>query len=274
MSRIYSLAYLTSHGLAPAEAVTLAAKVGYHGVGIRILPASPGGAFAPLIDDAAAVRETAKRIADTGIGVFDVEIVRIAPGFEVANYARFLDVCASLGAKAILVAGDDPDEARMTQSFAAFSAAAARYGLTADLEFMPWTDVRDCSTALRIVHNAGQANGGVLVDALHWARSASSLANVKAIPRNRLNYAQICDAPAGIPKTNTDLIHTARCARLLPGEGGIELVSLFTTLPQDLPISIEIPHETRIAELGVEAWAIQALAAAKAILARSESIRS
>ena len=52
----------------------------------------------------------------------------------------------------------------MTHSFAAFCAAAERYKLTADLEFMPWTNVRDCSTALRIVQNAGQANGGVLAD--------------------------------------------------------------------------------------------------------------
>lgn len=274
MSPIYSLAYLTTNGIAPAEAVTLAAKVGYHGVGIRILPASPGGAFAPLIDDAASLRETTRRIADTGVGVFDVEIVRIAPDFDITRYARFLDVCAAVGAKAILVAGDDPDESRMTQSFAAFCAAAARFNLTADLEFMPWTDVRDCSTALRIVRNAGQPNGGVLVDALHWGRSTSSLADVKAIPRNNLNYAQICDAPAGIPKSSAELIHTARCARLLPGEGGIDLVSLFAALPRDLPISIEVPHETRIAAIGVEGWASQALAAAKAVLARSESANS
>ena len=252
------------------ERVQLAAKVGYHGVGIRILPAAPGGAFAPLIDDASAVRETVTRISDTGVGVFDVEIVRIAPDFAVANYDRFLDICAAVGAKAILVAGDDPDEARMTQSFGAFCAAAARYNLTADIEFMPWTDVRNCSTALRIVQNAGQTNGGVLVDALHWGRSTSTIDDVKAIPRDRINYAQICDAPAGIPKTNAELIHTARCARLLPGEGGIDLVSLFAALPRDLPISIEVPHETRLAVIGVEGWAKQALAAAKVVLARSE----
>ncbi len=274
MSRIYSLAYLTTNGLAPLDALAVAAEVGYHGIGIRILPAAPGGAFAPLIDDAAALREVTKRIADTGVGVFDVEIVRIAPDFAVANSVGFLDVCAAVGAKAILVAGDDPDEARMTHSFAAFCAAAARYNLTADLEFMPWTDVRDCSTALRIVQNAGQANGGVLVDALHWGRSTSSLADVKAIPRNRLNYAQICDAPAGIPKTNAELIHTARCARLLPGEGGIDLVSVFAALPHDLPISIEIPHDERIRAHGVETWARQALAAAKAVVALAESATS
>jgi sugar phosphate isomerase/epimerase len=266
MARTYSLAYLTTQGLAPPDAISLARATGYDAVGIRILPASPGGAFAGLIEDKQLSQETVRRIADTGVSVFDVEIVRIAADFDVANYAPFFDVCAVVGAKAILVAGDDPDEARLTRSFAAFCAAAAPYALTADLEFMPWTAVPDCKTALRIVTQADQANGGVLVDALHWARSGSTLADVAAIPGNRLHYGQICDAPAGTPKTVAELIHTARCARLLPGEGGIDLKALFAALPGELPISIEIPHDERIPLVGVAAWARHSLDAAKRVL--------
>jgi sugar phosphate isomerase/epimerase len=270
MSRTYSLAYLTTHGIAPPDAITLAAEAGYQGVGIRIAPAAPGGAFAALIGDAALLRETTQRIADTGVGVLDVEIVRIAPDFNVANFKAFLDVCAAVGAKAILVAGDDPDDARMTDSFATFCAAAATYNLTADLEFMPWTHVRDCNTAHRIVENARQRNGGVLVDALHWARSTSTLADIKALPRGRLNYAQICDAPAGIPKTDAELIHTARYARLLPGEGGIDLVALFSALPKDVPVSVEIPNDACIPDVGVQTWARLALSATKAVIAAAD----
>ena len=40
MSRVYSVAYLTTNGIAAADAVTLAAQVGFHGLGIRILPAA------------------------------------------------------------------------------------------------------------------------------------------------------------------------------------------------------------------------------------------
>ena len=111
-------------------------------------------------------------------------------------------------------------------------------------------------------------NGGVLVDALHFARSASSLADIAAIPRPQLHYAQICDAPAEVPTTTEGLIHTARCERLLPGEGGIDLASLFDVLPRDLPVSVEIPSETRAPALGAEEWARQALVASKSILSR------
>ena len=60
--------------------------------------------------------------------------------------------------------------------------AAAPYGLTADLEFMPWTYVPDLATANKIVAQAGQPNAGVLVDALHFDRSNSSIAELARVP--------------------------------------------------------------------------------------------
>lgn len=266
MSRVYSLAYLTAAPLSPPDVVTLASKLGYGAVGVRALPAAPGGDFDPLIEDKTLLRETAARIRDTGVEVFDVEIVRIAADFSVEKFRPFLDVCGALGAKAVLVAGDDADEARLTASYAAFCAAAAEYGLSADLEFMPWTRIPDCRSALRIVEAAGCANGGVLVNSLHAGRSATTPDDIAAVPRSMLHYAQICDAPVPTPKTDEELIYTARCARLLPGEGGIDLKGIFGALPADLPISIEIPHHERKAQAGVEAWSREALAAARRIL--------
>jgi sugar phosphate isomerase/epimerase len=268
MPHLFSLAHLTLLGLSPAELIAVAARTGYDKVGLRLLAASPGGTAYPLMQDAGALAEAQARMRDTGVGVFDLEIVRVGARFRASEYLPFFEVGARLGAKAMLVAGDDADEARLTASFAALCAAAAPFGLSADLEFMPWTKVPDAATALRIVTGAAQENGGVLVDALHFARSASSLADIAAIPRQLLHYAQICDAPAEIPVTTEGLIHTARCERLLPGEGGIDLVSLFRTLPEDLPISVEIPNDKRAPALGAEAWARQALATSKAALAQ------
>ena len=267
MPHTYSLAYLTSAPLAPPEALTLGAKLGYDAIGVRIAPALIGGAFSPLTTDARLLRETVARIKATGVAVFDVEIVRINAAFNVTDWAPFLDVCAALGARAILVAGDDPDEARFTASFSAFCTAAATYNLTADLEFMPWTKVPDCRTALRIVTTADQLNGRVLIDTLHAGRSTTTLADLKAVPRNRLSYVQLCDAPAVTPATVEGLIHTARAARLLPGEGGLDLVGMLRQLPTDLPLSLEIPNDEAVKQLGIEAWCRNALVAAKAVVA-------
>ncbi|MBR0713559.1 sugar phosphate isomerase/epimerase [Bradyrhizobium liaoningense] len=269
MTRIYSLAYLTSAPMAPPDALTLAAKLGYQAIGARIAPAAPGGDFSPLTTDAAMLRETVSRIKDTGVPVFDVEIARLGADFAPERFAAFLETAGKLKARAILVAGDDPDEARLTDSFAAFCRAAAPYGLTADLEFMPWTAVKNAKAALRIVENAGEPNGRILVDALHAARSATTLDDIASLPRHLLSYGQLCDAPAGIPATNEELIHTARCARLLPGDGGIDLRGLVGALPDDLPLSLEIPNDEWLPRLGAEEWGRRALAAARRIVAEA-----
>jgi sugar phosphate isomerase/epimerase len=266
---IFSLAYLTQLDLPPPKAIALAARTGYQFVGLRLRPAAPGGIAYPLMDDPRGLAETLVAIEDTGVRVFDLEIIRLDPTFRARDCQSFFEVGAKLGARAILVAGDDADEARLTASFASLCEACAPFGLSADLEFMPWTKVPDARTALRVVTAAAQPNGAILVDALHFARSNSTIEDVAAIPRSRLNYAQICDAPAEIPDTVDGLIHTARCERLLPGEGGIELAALFAALPDDIPISVEIPNEKQAPALGAEAWARQALAASKATLSRA-----
>jgi len=268
MTHIYSLAYLTAP-MAPPDALALAGKIGYQAIGVRIAPAAPGGDFSPLATEPAMLRETIRRMADTGVRVFDVEIARIGPQFGVDSSASFLETAAVLNARAILVAGDDPDEPRLTDSFASLCRAAAPYGITANLEFMPWTAVKDVKTALRIVTNANQPNGRVLVDTLHAARSTTTLEEIARLPRQLLSYAQLCDAPADIPATDDGLIHTARCARLLPGDGGIDLVRLVQALPADLPFSLEIPNVEWLAGVGPEEWARRALAATRGIVARA-----
>jgi sugar phosphate isomerase/epimerase len=110
----------------------------------------------------------------------------------------------------------------------------------------------NAKAALRIVSNANEPNGRVLVNALHVARSATTFDDIASLPRHLLSYAQLCDAPAGIPATHEELIHTARCARLLPGDGGIDLRGLLLALPDDLPLSLEIPNDEWLSKLDAE----------------------
>jgi sugar phosphate isomerase/epimerase len=269
MSRVFSLAHLTALSLPPPELVDVGGRAGYDFVGLRLLPATPGGRAYPLMDDAPMLRETLARMKDTGIAVFDLEIVRLDERFDAGKLLPFLDVGRRLGARAMLVAGDDRDEARLAQSFAALCEAARPFGMAADIEFMPWTAVPNLSSAVRLVDGAGRpANAGILVDALHFARSRSHLPEIKALPRSWLHYSQICDAPAGIPPTDAELIHTARSERLLPGEGGIDLRALYDRLPADLPVAVEIPNDVRAPAMGFDEWSRQAIVAARKVLER------
>ena len=40
------------------------------------------------------------------------------------------------------------------------------------------------------------------------------------------------------------LLHQARAERLMPGDGGLDLVGLLQALPPRLPISVEVPMRT------------------------------
>ncbi len=259
--RTYSLAYLSSHRCTPAEAIRIAAQTGYSFVGLRLWPNAPGAPQQHLLDQPAALREALAAQKDTGVGVFDLEIIRINEQFDPHTWDALYDVGAQLQAKAILVAGDDPNEARLTDNYARLCEVMKPFGMTADLEFMPWTQVKDAKSALRIVRNAGlPTNAGILVDALHFGRSTTTLDDIRAIPRQLLHYAQICDAQAGLDFTTEQMIHTARCERLLPGDGNIDVQGLFDALPADLPVSVEVVNFGREAHTPPATWAAECLA--------------
>ena len=264
MARIYSLAYLSSHRCTPAQAIQVAAQTGYQYVGLRLWPNAPGAPQQHLLGQPEALRETLAAQRDTGVGVFDLEIIRINADFDPHTWDALYDVGAQLQAKAILVAGDDPDEARLTANYARLCEVMNPYGMTADLEFMPWTEVKDAKSALRIVQNAGMpGNAGILVDALHFGRSSTTLDDIRAIPRQLLHYAQICDAEAGLNFSTEQMVHTARCERLLPGDGNIDVPDLFDALPADLPVSVEVVNFGREAHTPPAEWALECLAASR-----------
>ena len=263
----FSLAALTALELAPPALVEVAAACGYEHVGIRLLPAVPGGLAYPLMDDEAGLKETIARLDATGVTVADLEVVALRPETEIAAFSAFFETGARLGARHILVAAYDPDLDRFTDRFAGFCEAAAPFGLTADLEFMPWTSVPDLVTARRMVEKVGKANAGVLVDALHFDRSGSATGDIAKIPAGRLHYWQLCDGPAERPATTEAMMLAARTERMFPGEGRIDLVALARAMPRDITISIEVPTMELAKTMDAHARAKRALGAARRVIA-------
>ncbi|MDO9709937.1 sugar phosphate isomerase/epimerase family protein [Paracraurococcus lichenis] len=267
MEPFLSLAHLTVLDLPPPAVVRVAAAAGCRGAGLRLIPVAPGAAGYPLQDDPALLRETLAVMAGTGVAVTDLEIVMLRPETRIADFLPFFEAGARLGARHVLVAGYDPDEARLTARFAAFCEAAALFGLTGDLEFMPWTHVPDLPAAIRVVRGAAQPNGGILVDALHFDRSRSRVEDLAAVPRDWLHYWQLCDAPAERPATTEGLLHGARAERLFPGEGGLDLPPLVRAMPPEIPVSLEIPMLDLARTVGPEERVRRAVAAARRVMA-------
>lgn len=264
--RQFSLSFLTASSLTAPEAVAAAAQFGYTHVGLRLAPSMPGGPFQDLVRDKNLLQETVARCRDTGVAIFDIEVIRIGENFDAGNWLSLLETAAVLEARAILVVGDDTNETRLAQSLGRLCESARAFGTTIDLEFLPWTAIRDAGSALHVIEAAGSPQeAGILIDALHFARSTSTLAEIAALPREYLHYAQICDGPGDGTYSREQMIHTAVEARLLPGEGGIDLHGLFAALPSDMPISVEIPNRDRVQKLGPLEWVRQAMEASRRV---------
>jgi sugar phosphate isomerase/epimerase len=243
MAHPISLGALTVRELAPPDIVSCAADGGFDSVGLRLLPATAEEIRHDIVGDTPLVRETARRIMDTGMRVLDIEIFRLTPDTVVADYRSALETGARFGAREALVAGNDPDEARLADRFAAFCDLAGEYGISANVEPMPWTDVKTFAQGLRVVERSARDNAGVLIDALHFDRGRSDLRDVAAAPRARLRYVQICDAPAERPVDMETVVHQARWERLMPGDGALDLLGILRVIPAEIPISLEIPMQ-------------------------------
>lgn len=270
MSYRFSLAYLTVMDVQPPEAVQIAAATGYQHVGLRLWPAGTEAAF-PIFTNKQVYQATQQALKDTGVTVADIEIIRLNAQFQADHTRPFLESGAGLGAKNILVAGDDPDLQRCADKFAEFCQLAAEYGMTADLEFMPWTQVPNLNAALQVIKQAQQPNAGLLIDALHFARSATSLAEIAAVDPKLIHYVQFCDAPADYEHTTAALIHTARAERLMMGDGEIDLLGLLKALPQDLVLSLEIPQQERSKTVTAKQRAAEAILKMQSLIEREQN---
>jgi sugar phosphate isomerase/epimerase len=267
MTPSFSLAHLTVLGLAPPEVVRVAARTGYRSVGLCLIEATAASLAYPLMRDPVMMRATRAALAETGVGVLDIELVRITPDIDIAALEPVFAAAAELSARYVITAPYDPDLARLADGLDAIAGLAARYGLRAALEFFPWTAVPNLNAAVRVVEASGREDVGILVDALHFNRSNSTFEQLDRLPASRLPFVHVCDAPVQESYTNDELLHAGRVERLPPGEGGIDILGLLKHMPAGIPIALEVPMTAMTAAEGAEAVALRVREAASRLLA-------
>jgi len=233
--------------------VRVAARIGYRGVGLRLIAVTDDSPGYPIMDDAVMMRETKAALADTGLRLSDIEFVKITPEINIPALESFIAAGASLGARHVITAPYDHDHTRLSDSLAGIAILAERYRLSALLEFFPWTTVPDLETAAKVVGAASCPNVGILVDTLHFDRSDSR--QIGSIPTHWLPMMHLCDAPAGKPTTIEGLLHTARAERLPPGEGRIDIAPILKAMPGGTQIALEVPMQQMAGLEGAEAVA-------------------
>ncbi|HVZ12921.1 MAG TPA: sugar phosphate isomerase/epimerase [Bauldia sp.] len=236
-----SLPHLTMLDATPPEVVRAAASAKFDGVGIRIFPTMPGEAQHALIGDTAMRREVLSLLADTGLAVVDIEAIWLRPDLQPRHCEAGFEAAGRLGARIVQVIGDDDDERRLTDNYAALCTLAAPYGLTLDLEYMAFARPNRLDATRRIVGNADVRNGGLMVDCLHVYRCGADPGDYLEIDSGLIHELQLCDAAGASPVGRDALIQEARFARRPPGEGALDLEAVWRVVPSDVWVSLEAP---------------------------------
>lgn len=259
----FSLAHLTVLGCAPPEMTYIAARAGYDFVSYRmIFMGLPGEPNYDLTVNKELLRQTKTALNTTGMRLLDIELARISDGLDPTKYLPAMEMAAELGGKHVLSSVWTSDRTWAADCYGQVCDLAKPFGLTVDLEFVTFAGAKNLKDAVDVLRAAGRTNCGLMVDALHFSRSRVAVEELDSVPREWFHFAHLCDAPAEIPPTNDGLIRTAREERLYPGEGAIDIASIFNRMPP-VPYSIEIPHLARVKELGYAEHAFRCIQAAR-----------
>jgi sugar phosphate isomerase/epimerase len=210
-------------------------------------------------------RETRLRLDATGVTLFDAATCRLEPDSCPDDFRALVETAAYLGARGVDVNGNDPDQSRLTDQFAALCALCAEHGLVVGIEFMMSTQVKTLGDALALIERSGAGNAAVTVDALHLARSGGSPADVAALDSAQIAYVQLCDGLAEPP--DGGYAREAATGRLLPGDGDLPVRALVEAVGPDVMLGVEAPSRQRT-EHGVPAaaYAVQAMDAVRRLL--------
>jgi sugar phosphate isomerase/epimerase len=258
---------LAGHDFAARTAA--AAAAGFGGLGLR------NGGYAAARAAGRSDADLRALLTHHGVRLVDLQpLMAWALGEEAGRASRAEEetayrIAGALGgADHVTATGhgcDGPFEV-VVERFAALCDRAAAHGLRVGLEFLPWTPpLDDAPAAWRVVAAAGRANGGVVVDAWHVERGSGDLAQVRAVPPQRIVAVHLDD---GGPQLG-DAVEDTRRRRRLPGEGGFRLTAFVRELEAAGwrgPWGIEVLSE-QLDALPVEEAARRAAEATHAVLA-------
>ena len=236
-----ALDFLSVSGAHPVEHIEAAAANGFSSVGLRLT--APVGLTLEhdIVNDAELLGETSAALKRTGIQLLDVEAFTLNDITKTADLAPAFAIAAALGAKLVQVVVEDPDVGRAQKRFAEMCALAESYKMIVALEFMKWRSLKSLAEAWEFISGAGVPNGTLCIDTLHLSRCGDGPEDIAALPSGSIGYVQLCDAPALLPPLEAYLAE-ARGGRMYPGEGELWMQELLDVLPEDIPLSIEVPR--------------------------------
>jgi sugar phosphate isomerase/epimerase len=239
----FVLAPTTLPEVPPLDYIDAASHAGYDAVGLR-LHKSPGLPFHPVVGDAPLIAEIKAMLNGANMPVFDIFSCYLEPDSKMSDFTASLALGAELGGKYIMLMGNDPEFPRMRDNFGLFCDEAKRFGLTATIEFVPTRPLCTMAMAARMIKETGRQNAVICLDPMHFMRTGGSAAEITALGARFFPYTQINDGVLFPGEPNpADFGRMRQGRRKMLGQGDVPLYAYLDALPQELPLSVEIPIE-------------------------------
>jgi sugar phosphate isomerase/epimerase len=141
---------------------------------------------------------------------------------------RTMDIAAQVGVRRIVAspAMGRVDLQRAGRRYADLLELGRRMGVLPAMEFLGFVEhIKDIQTGWTVVADAGDPDGTLVLDAFHQYNGGSTLADLAALPMDRIAIMHIDDAPATPPPGQLQ-----DADRVYPGEGVIDLTAMLDIL--------------------------------------------
>lgn len=268
MDRLYSLAQHTVPRWKPAEILYNAKQLGFDMVSIRSIPQGVPGESVFDLTNPVIYQATKQAIDETGLFIHDVDLAAIYENTDVLSWERRLEAAARIGAKSVVSSIWTSNRDIYTKKFATLCDLAAQYGLTVNLEFVTWAEIKGLKDAAYLLKDVDKENARILVDTLHWHRSGVSFDDLSLCDSKWFDLIHICDIAADMPNTLEEIARTGRQERLYAGEGVSPIREIVAAMPKDAILSIEIPNQARFSQYGAYEFARRCIETTKAYFSK------
>lgn len=262
MERKFSLAYLTTPGVAPLKQLRIAAEAGYDYVSLRTIPMGlPGEPQTCLEKDPQLLKDIRQALRDTGLKLFDIELVRVREDIP-CDYRKAFECGAELGATDVLSSVWTKDHAFAAEQYGSICEQAREFGLTVNLEFPIVSGLTTLDEAVAMQDKVNAPNLKLLMDMIYCHWDGVTGEKIRGLAPERFGVIHLCDCPKNTE--GVEIAQIVREGREYCGKGAVNLADLLMALPANT-CSIELPNTKYIAKYGAAGHAKQCLDHAKAL---------
>lgn len=171
--------------------------------------------------------------------VLDIELVRVREDLPEDCRPAF-EKGAALGASHVLCSVWTKDHAFAAGRLGAVCKQAAEFGLTVDLEFPVLSELKTLRDTVELMDKVGAPNLKILMDMIYVHLDGNTSDSIRKYGSDKYGMIHLCDwlkETGGLGQTEI-----VRGGRVYVGEGAADVVSCIKALPEDLPISTELPN--------------------------------